>query len=170
MIDLEDIFKAILAYLRHEVGVDGLGDPVTRLNFYINKKNEQKGDTLLEFIKDEDQRYVLNQRKREQGVLDQWIDIAVDDDVVINSNFDAAAKTYAISLSHLIQDDFKDSIFYKSCRMADVLQDIMGDFFKTSSDFGFMVGAVDRNGLPLRVSIKGTKALMSGVTYVATIH
>lgn len=169
MIDLEDIFKSILDYARDELPLED-GGTISRLNYLISLKNAEKGDSLLDMIPNKDSRFVLNQRRKEQSHHKSWIDLAVAEDVETDSNFNTVAKKYAISLSSVIQDDLSYGAFYKSCRMAEVLKDLMVDYLSNQQEFGFMDGYVDMNSLPARVSIQGTKALQSGVVYIVTIQ
>ena len=170
MKDVEDIFKAIIEFLSEELPVQG-GGTISRLNYYINAKNVEKGDNLLDEIKNSPERYILNQRLKESPQLfKNWIDIAVDDDVDINANYDTVAKRFVVSVNALISDNLEIDTFYKSTRMAEVLKDIMKEFFKEKMTYGFMYGEIETNTLPVRVSIEGNKALMSGVVYIITIQ
>lgn len=169
MVDLEDIFKAIIAYLREELPIVG-GGTISRLNYYINEMNVRKGDTLLDSVPNDEGRYVLNQRMKDMKAFKNWIDIAVAENVKCNSNFDAVAKDYIISLNSLITDDLSFDTFYKSVRMAEVLKNVMKNFFKEADTFGFAYGEIETNTLPDRVSVSGARTLMSGVTYLITIQ
>jgi len=167
-IDFEDISSKIFNYLREEVELEG-GGTKTRLNYFIAVKNAEKGDTLLQEIPDEDNRYVLQQRQRENITLNRWIDLTMGEEVTLNSNFDAAAKTYAIQLHSLIKDDLTNNTFYRSIRMAEVLKNIMIDFFKCNRDMGFAGGEITSITMPERVNTSAGKTIESGVTYLITI-
>ena len=169
MKDAEDIFKSVIEYLMEELPIQG-GGTISRLNYYINAKNVEKGDTLLEDVPNDASRFILNQRIRDAKGFKNWIDIAVDTDVDLDSNFDTVAKTFIISVNSLLQDDFSDNIFYSSVRMAEVIKDAMVDYFKQYKVPGFMFGELTTNALPDRVSVKGTNALMSGVIYQMIIQ
>jgi len=173
MIDFEDISKSIFDYLREEKDKSEWGLPgsglITRLNAFIEEKNIQKGDTILEQIPNTDNRYILEQRIREVIILNRWIDLSMEEIVTLNSNFDAASKLYAIQLSSLIKDDLTNNTFYRSIRMAEVLKNIMVSFFKCNRNKGFAYGETTAIITPERVNVKGDKVIKSGVTYLITI-
>ena len=173
MIDFEDISISIFAYLREkkdrsEWGLPGSG-LITRLNASIEDKNTEKGDTMLESIPDQDNRYILEQRIKEIQILNRWIDLSMEEVVTLNSNFDTASKLYAIALSSLIKDDLTNNTFYRSVRMAEVLKNIMVEFFKCNRNQGFAYGEITSLSMPERVNVKGDKVIKSGVTYLITI-
>lgn len=169
MIDLEDIFKAIISHMMEMVQPEE-GDPMSRLNFFITNKNIEKGDTLLELIPNDEGRFVLNQRMKDMKAFKNWIDIAVAEVVDFDSNFEATAKNYIISVNSILMDDLSNNTFYRSVRMADVLKDIMIDFLRNKMQYGFVNGQPESNTLPERVLVEGAKAIKSGVLYMVTIH
>lgn len=167
--DSEDILKDIINYLMEELELIG-GGTISRINYYINKKNVEKGDELLDAVTNDESRFVFNQRQKEMKSFKSWIDISVDQNVTLGSNFDTASAEYAISVDSLIYDDLSRNTFFKSVRMANVLKDIMNDYLKERQDSGFMFGAVEINTSPDRVSAEGTKMLRSGVIYLVVIQ
>lgn len=167
--DSEDILKEVINYLMEELELVG-GGTISRLNFYINKKNEEKGDTLLGEVPNEECRFVFNQRQKDMKSFKTWIDIVVAENVELNSNFSTAAAEYAIAVDSLLYDDLSHDTFFKSIRMANVLKDIMNDYLKTKQEAGFMFGEIETNTLPDRVSADGCKMLRSGVTYLVVIQ
>jgi len=169
MIDLEDSFLKIISYMMEEVTLED-DTVVSRLNYYIRNKNAEKGDSLLDEIPNDSSRFVLNQRMRDYKAFKNWIDIAIAESVEFDSNFNAVAKTYIFSINALYQDDLSNAVFYNSIRMAEVLKDLMVDFFANVKDFGFIYGFPQSNILPERVSVEGLKALKSGVLYTVVIQ
>lgn len=167
-IDFEDISKKIFAYLREEVEFEVIGIK-TRINGFILQKNLEKGDSLLKEIPDEEQRFRVEPIDREFPRLDNWIYLIMGEEVTLNSNFDAASKTYAIELSSMMRDNLTTDTFYRSVRMAEVLKNIMVCFFKETRDMGFASGEITSILMPEKVSLKGTNAIRSRVTYLITI-
>lgn len=169
MKDLEDIFKDIIDYFMEELTLED-DSVMSRINYYISIKNAEKGDDLLESIPNDAGRFVLNQRMKDPKAFKNWIDIAVAETVSFDARFDTVAKTFIISVNSLIMDDLSNNTFYRSVRMAEVLKNLMVDFFKTKTTFGFIDGYPESNTLPERVSVDGAKSLKSGVLYMVTIQ
>ena len=168
MIDYEDITKEIVAYLR-ETKDYGLGVQ-TRLNYNITLANNIKGDTLLNEIPDEDDRYVLFERVRDMKNLANWIDLSLSETTQINSNFDTIAKTYTITISSLLKDDVSNDTYFRSLRMIEVLKNIMNGFFKeTRYNNGFLEGYIDAISVPNRVMVDNSKTIRTSLIYIINI-
>ncbi len=170
IIDLEAVIKSLKEYLMEELEVEGSPDPMSRLNIYINNWNARKGDTLLSAIPNETERFIFSQRRRETANYKQWIDINAAEEIEYDSNFTAVAKTYIISLSSLIYDDYSDEVFFKATRMSEVLTEVMKHFLSEVQTHGLMFGQLQSGSIPQRVALKSSKALKSGVTYIAIIQ
>ena len=128
-------------------------------NYFPVIKIEQKD------IDNKDSRFVLAQRMREQQTFSSWIDIYIEEEVECDNNFDAIAKAYSINVNSMIKDDTSNDTFFRSMRMAEVLNSLMTDYFKQSQEYGFILGEVIKNTYPGRVLVSGGKTLKSGVTY-----
>lgn len=170
IIDLEAVIKSLKEYLMEELEIEGSDEKISRLNYYINDWNLRKGDDLLDAIPNETERFIFSQRRRETANYKQWIDINAAEDITYDNNFTAVAKTYIISLSNLIYDDYSDAVFFKATRMSEVLVELMKNFLSAVQTQGLMFGQLENGTIPQRVALKGSKALKSGVTYIAVIQ
>lgn len=168
MIDYEDITRSIIAYFR-EIKDYGFGSE-TRLNYNITLANNAKGDSLLDDVPDNDDRYVLLERTREMKNFANWIDLSLSETTQANSNYSKVAKTYTVKISSLLKDDLSNDTYFKSVRMTEVLKNIMKNFFDDNRhDAGFSDGYIESILIPSRVMAYGSKTIKTGIIYIINI-